>query len=80
MASGRQKPAEGKAEVVATDKDAEYRGGRCLDLGPYILGVVPVINALWVRDVGHDLTHMEGVGWIPPQGGLQADGETTSER
>ena len=30
--------------------------------------------------MGTDAVHEEGVGMIPPQGGLQADGEATAER
>ena len=37
-------------------------------------------HALWVGDVGNYTVHLEGLGRIPPQGGPQADGETTSER
>ena len=43
-------------------------------LGPDILGSGSVGNYLRVRDVGHYPTHWEGVRWIPPPGGPQADG------
>ena len=37
-------------------------------------------HALWVGNVGNDNVHWESFEKIPPQGGLQADGETTLER
>ena len=61
-----------------TVEGAGKRGCGCPDLGPDILGGGPVGNYLRVIDVGHDPTHWEGVGRIPPQGGPQADGEATS--
>ena len=80
MASGGQQPAEVKAEVGATDNVAGKRWCICLELGPDIIGGGPVCNDLRVRGVGNDPTHWEGVGRIPPQGGLQDDWEATLVR
>ena len=44
---------------------------------PDILGDGRVGIVLRVGDVGDDLTHREGVGNIPPQGGPQANGVST---
>ena len=50
-----------------------------MDLGIDLLGSGPVSHALRVGDVGNDTRHQEFFGGIPPQGGLQDDGEATSE-
>ena len=52
----------------------------CPDLGENLHGGVSGGPNVWVRDVGDDTAHWEGLGRIPPQGGLQADGTTTLER
>ena len=62
------------------DTSVDQGGGGCSDLGSDILGGGSVGNVVWVRDVGDDAAHQEGVERIPPQGGLQADMTTTSER
>ena len=31
--------------------------------------------SIWVVDLGYAPTHWKDTGWIPPQGGLQVDGE-----
>ena len=51
-----------------------------MDLRPYLLGGGPVGHAVWVRDVGCDLLHWEGFGWITSQGDPKAHGEATLAR
>ena len=51
----------------------------CLDLGKNLCDSGPGVPDLWVADVGDDTVYWEGVGRIPPQGDLQADGTATSE-
>ena len=80
MASGGKKHSESTAEVGAAEQGVDQGGCVCPDLGPYLLGGGSVGYALRVGDVGHDTTHWEGLGWIPPHGGPQADGEATLER
>ena len=58
----------------ATDEGAGKRECRCPDPGPDTLGSGTVGIFVWFRDMGDDLTHWKGVGRIPQQGGLQADG------
>ena len=60
--------------MVTTDEGAEKRVCGGPYLGTYILGGGPVGIVLRVGDVGYDPTHREGVGQIPPKGGLQAEG------
>ena len=55
-------------------------GYRFPDLIPNLLISVPVGHVVRVGDVGDETLHWEGVGRIPQQGGLQADGEATPER
>ena len=64
-------------KVGATEYDIDQ--GRCglSELVPYLLGGGSVGHALRVGDVGHDTANWEGFGWIPPQGGPQADREAT---
>ena len=57
------------------DKGDEQGGCGCPDLRSDLLGGGPVGHAVWVRGVGHDPPHWEGVGRIPPQGVLKADWE-----
>ena len=52
----------------------------CLDLGEDLRGDGLCRHALRLRDVGNETTHQQGFGWIPPQGGPQADMETTMDR
>ena len=47
--------------------------------GTDLLGGGAIGPDIWVRDVGSDTAHEEGVGRIPPQGGPQADGTETAE-
>ena len=75
LAGSGRKPAEGKAEVGATDEGSGKRGCRWPDLGPDILGGGPVGNAVRFWDMDDDPTHRGSVGQIPPQGGSQTDGE-----
>ena len=67
-------------EVGAADWGVELGGCGCPDLRIDLLIGGSVGHALRVGEVGHDTAHWESFGWIPPQGGLQADGEATSER
>ena len=46
---------------------------RCLYLGPYLLVSGTIGHDLWVRVVGTNTAHEEGVGRIPPQGDRHAD-------
>ena len=55
-------------------------GGGCPELRPNKLGGVAVCSAICIQDGGDDSTYQEGVGWIPPQGGPQADRETTLDK
>ena len=55
-------------------------GCGCPDLGPDILGGGAGSQDLRVGEMGNDTVHWEGFGQIPPQGGPQADRETTSKR
>ena len=63
-----------------TDKVAGKRGCGFPDIGTYILGGGPVGFLVQIGAMVADPTHQEGVGQIPPQGSLQADGEATSAR
>ena len=63
----------------AADSDIGQGGRRCPDIGTDLLGVSEIGPAVRVRDMGTDAAHKEGVGRIPLQGGLQADGADTTE-
>ena len=56
---------------------AEQGGSVCLYLVEGLWGVSSGGNSLQVVDVGNDTNHWEVFGRIPPQGGPQADRETT---
>ena len=71
---------ERAAEVGAADEGDERGGCRFPNLRPDLLGDGSVGHAVQVVDVGHDPPHWEGVGNIPTQLGLQADGEATAVR
>ena len=43
-----------------------------------LLGGGAIGPAVRVRDMSPDATYEEGVGWIPPQGGPQADRTATT--
>ena len=64
MAIGGQQPLERAAEVVAADGGSEQGESGCPDLGPDLLGGVPVGHAIPVGDVGHDPLNWEVFGWI----------------
>ena len=80
MASGGPQTAESMVEVDTAELGDDQGGCGCPDLGPYIIGGGSVGHDLRVVDVGHDTTHWEGFGRIPPQVVPQADGEATLER
>ena len=61
------------------DLGIEQGGGGCLYLGTDLLVGNGIVHTVQVRDIGPDTAHEEGVGRIPPQGGLQADGVATAE-
>ena len=52
----------------------------CPDLGENLCGGGSGGYVVWVRDMGANTENWEASGWIPPQGGPQADVMTTSER
>ena len=58
----------------------EQEGCGCLDLGENLCNGVSEGHAVWVRDMGDNTAHWEGLGRIPSQGGPQADGKITSEK
>ena len=62
------------------DEGSGKRGGGCPDLGPDILGGGPVSETIRVGEMVDDPTYWEGFGRISPQGGLQADEESTLAR
>ena len=62
-----------------TESDIEHGGSRCPNIGTYLLGGSEIGPAVWVRDMDPDAAHEESIGWIPPQGDPQADGETNAE-
>ena len=61
-----------------TDSYIEKGGSGCPDTRTYLLGGSAMGHAVWVRDMGPDTAHEEGVGRIPPQGGPQADTVATA--
>ena len=69
---------EGVAKVGAADKGVEERGSVCLYLGKVLNGGFPGSFTVWVRDVGDDTTHWEGIGLSPPQDGPKDDGKVYS--
>ena len=73
LVGGGTQPAEGMDEVGDADASHDQGGGGCPDLGTDILGSGPVGPTVRIIDVGDGATHQDGVGRIPPQGGLQAD-------
>ena len=68
------------AELGDTNEGAGKRGCVLLDLGTYIIGGGTVVIVVMVGNVVYELTHWEGVGWIPPHDGLQAYGEEIEVR
>ena len=72
-------PPEGAVEVGVTVQDVDKGGHIFPDLGKNLPGSVLVGHYVWVGDVGDDTAHWEGLGWISPQGGLQADVTASSE-
>ena len=54
------------------------RGNGCPNLGKYLCGGGPGSFSVWVRDVGDDTTHWEGIGLSPPQDGPKDDGKVYS--
>ena len=63
----------------AADLNIEHGGSGFPEIGTYLLGYSAIGNGVWVRDMGPDAVHEEGVGRIPPQGGPQADMAATGE-
>ena len=61
----------------AADEGYKQGGFKFPNLRPDLLGRSPVGHAVRVGDVCHYPSYWEGVGRIPPQGGLQADREAT---
>ena len=57
----------------------EQGGKECPEISTDLLGGSTICNAVRVRYMGPDAANEEGVGWIPPQGGPQADGAATTE-
>ena len=51
------------------DSEIKQGGIGCPDIGTYLLGGSTIGHAEWVRDMGPDAAHEDGVGRIPPQGG-----------
>ena len=62
--------------VVAGDGEV---GGRCTDAGTVLYCGGIGGTSVWVRDVGCVSEHWEDAGTLPPQGGLQVDGEVAKE-
>ena len=61
-------------------KQGVGKGGRgCPDLGENLRGGGPGGPDVWIRYMGDETTHWEGVGQIPTQGGLQDHGTETLE-
>ena len=57
----------------------EHRGSGCQDIKKDLLCGGAIVHDVWVRDMGPDTVYEECVGWIPPQGGPQADGAATND-
>ena len=68
------------AEVKASDAVVGDRGSRQLDVG-YVLHCSSAgSHVIWVGDMGYVPAHWQYLGCIPPHGGLQTDGEATTEK
>ena len=63
----------------ASDSANEQGGIECPDIGTDLIGNGAIVPDMRVRDMGIEPTYEEGVGRIPPQGGLKADGTETAE-
>ena len=63
----------------AADSDIDKGGSGYLDIRKYLLGGSAIGRAVWVRYMGPDATHEEGIGGIPLWGSPQDDGATTAE-
>ena len=50
----------------SADSDIEKGGSGCLGIGADLLGGGTISIAIWVRDMGPDDMHEEGVGRILP--------------
>ena len=70
----------GASEVGVDVQGVEQVGCVCPDLGGGLYGSGSGGYFVWVGDMGDDTAHWEGFERIPPKGGPQADGTTTSER
>ena len=80
LANGDAQSLVGVTEVGADVQGAKQGGRRCPDLGDILRGGGSGDSIVYVGDVGVDTVYWEASGRFPPQGGLQADGTTTSER
>ena len=74
VGSGSQ-TQEGAKEVGAVVAGAGEVGGGCFDFGTVLCWGGVGGPFIWVVDLGYAPTHWKDTGWIPPQGGLQVDGE-----
>ena len=66
--------------MKASDAVVGDRGSRQLDVG-YVLHCSSAgSHVIWVGDMGYVPAHWQYLGCIPPHGGLQTDGEATTEK
>ena len=68
---------EGMAKVGAAVYVFDQKGLGCPDLGETLGGSGSGSNTVRVKDVNYDKAHWEGLGRIPPLGGLQDDRNIT---
>ena len=66
LARGGQQPLESMAEVGAADSAVDQGGCGFLYLGTDLPFGGSVGYIVWVRDMGDDSVHQEGVGGITP--------------
>ena len=62
MNGGGAQYTEGATDVIVTVQGVGKGGRGCPDLGKNLCGGGPGSTSVWVRDVGDDTAHWEGVG------------------